>query len=174
MTLRTLLKSVALLACLVLLSFVPAHARVESATVLVEGMSCPFCAFGVEKRLNKVQGVGSIEVNMDAGSASLGASEGESIDFSSIPEAIRKAGFTPGAIDLTAVGTLAAGNEERTLFKVSGTDQEMLLVNLSAEIEERIAELAAAGVRIRVNGALHFHTDEVSALEPNSVAAIEP
>ena len=174
MTLRTLQKSVALLACLILLPFVPAYARVESATVVVEGMSCPFCAFGVEKRLKKVQGVGSIEVNMDVGSASLSASEGESIDFSSIPEAIRKAGFTPGAIDVTAVGTLSAGNEERTLFKVSGTDQEMLLVNLSEEIEATIAELATAGVRVRVNGALHFHPDEVSALEPKSVAAIEP
>ncbi len=36
MTLRTLQKSVALLACLVLLSFAPAHARVESATVVVD------------------------------------------------------------------------------------------------------------------------------------------
>ena len=35
-------------------------------------------------------------------------------------------------------------------------------------------EVAAAGVRTRVDGALHFHTDEAPALEPNSVAAIEP
>ena len=82
MTSRTLQKSVALLACLILLPFVPAHAQVESATVVVEGMSCPFCAFGVEKRLKKVRGVGSIEVNMGVGSASMTASEGESIDFS--------------------------------------------------------------------------------------------
>ena len=174
MTLRALQKSAALLACLVLLPFVPAHAQVESATVVVEGMSCPFCAFGVEKRLKKVRGVGSIEINMAVGSASLSASEGESIDFSSIPEAIRKAGFTPGAIDVTAVGTVSAENEERALFKVSATDQEMLLVNLSEEIGKKVAEIAAAGVRMRVNGALHFHTDEVPALEPNSVAAIEP
>ncbi len=174
MTLRTLQKSVALLACLALLSFASAQARVESATVVVEGMSCPFCAFGVEKRLKKVEGVGSIEVNMDTGSASMSASEGESIDFSSLPEAIRKAGFTPGPVDITAVGTLSAGNEERSLFKVSGTDQEMLLVNLSEEIKKKIAEFSAAGMRMRVKGTLHFHTDEVPALEPNSVEAIEP
>ncbi len=174
MTLRTLQKSVALLACLILLPFVPAYARVESATVVVKGMSCPFCAFGVEKRLKKVQGVGSIEIDMGVGSASMSASEGESIDFSSIPEAIRKAGFTPGAIDLTAVGTVRAENEVRTLLEVSSTGQELLLVNLSKEIEKKITELAAAGERMRVRGALHSHTDELPALEPNRVEAIEP
>ena len=174
MVLRISQKTVALLTLFILLPLVLAQAQVESATVVVEGMSCPFCAFGVEKRLKKVQGVGSIEVNMDVGSASMSASEGGSIDFSSIPEAIRKAGFTPGTADLTAIGTVSTGNEEHSLFKVSGTDQEMLLVNLSEEIEKKIAEFAAAGVRMRVNGKLHLHTDEVPALEPNSVAAIEP
>ena len=173
MTRRTLQKSFALLAFLILLPFVPADARVESATVVVEGMSCPFCAFGVEKRLKKVQGVGSIEVNMDTGSAAMSASEGESIDFSSLPEAIRKAGFTPGPVDITAVGTVSVGAAEGALFKVSETDQEMLLVNLSAEIEKKIAEFAEAGVRMRVHGALHFHSDELPGFEPDSVEAIE-
>lgn len=174
MMLRISQKTVALLALFILLPLVPAHAQVESASVVVEGMSCPFCAFGVEKRLKKVQGVGSIEVNMGVGSASMTASEGESIDFSSIPEAIRKAGFTPGAIDVTAAGTVSAENEERTLLKVSGSDQELLLVNLSKEIEKKIAEFAEVGMRMRINGVLHFHSDEVPALEPNSVEAIEP
>ena len=167
-------RAFALLALFILLPLVPASAQVEGATVLVEGMSCPFCTFGVEKRLKKVQGVGSVEINMGAGSASMSASEGESIDFSSIPEAIRKAGFTPGAIDLSAVGTLSAGDGERSVFKVSGTDEEMLLVDLSEEIERKIAEFSATGVRMRVHGVLRSHTDELPTLEPNRVTAIEP
>ena len=38
---------------LTLIAFVPAppaQAEIRSATVAVDGMSCPFCAFGIEKR----------------------------------------------------------------------------------------------------------------------------
>ncbi|MEX2258331.1 MAG: heavy metal-associated domain-containing protein, partial [Woeseia sp.] len=30
----------------------------------VDGLACPFCAFGIEKRLNKVDGVTDIEVDI--------------------------------------------------------------------------------------------------------------
>ena len=43
----------------------PANAQVSSVTVGVDGMSCPFCAFGVEKRLKKVDGAGSVKVAVE-------------------------------------------------------------------------------------------------------------
>lgn len=173
MTRRFFKSDLALLAFALLLAPVPIQARVESATVAVDGMACPFCAFGVEKRLKRVGGVGSIEVNLGASSAALTASDGGSIDVSSIPEAIRKAGFTPGTIEVTAVGTISAEDSERLLFEVSGTDQEMLLVNLSGEIEKKSTEFAAAGVRVRVSGALHLHPEEPPGLEAVKIEAVE-
>jgi len=41
--------------------------QVRSATVEVKGMSCPFCAFGVEKRLGAVAGVDQVIVSMKGG-----------------------------------------------------------------------------------------------------------
>lgn len=170
---RIFQSGMSLLVFLALSAAVPAQARVESATVIVEGMACPFCAFGVEKRLKKVGGVGSIVVSMGESSASLTASEEGSIDVASIPEAIRKAGFTPGTIEITAVGTISAEDRERPLFEVSGTDQELLLVNLSAEIDKKTADFAAAGVSVRVSGALHVHAEDLAGLEAVRIEAIE-
>ena len=47
------------LAALVLLIAVPltSHAEILEAELQVNGMSCPFCAFGIEKKLRRVEGV---------------------------------------------------------------------------------------------------------------------
>lgn len=149
-------------------------AQVERATVMVEGMACPFCAFGIEKRLKKVPGVGSIDIDIATGTATLTAAEGGSIAFSRIPEAIQRAGFTAGTIHLTAVGTVAAENDERLLFTVGATDQGMHLVNLPQEIQPRISEFASSGVKVRLRGSLRSHADELPGLEPDEVEALQP
>ena len=83
-----------------------AAAQVGRATVEVKGMSCPFCAFGVEKRLGAVAGVDRVIVDMKDGSAELTASKGQSIDLAAVPDAVRRAGFTPGRIEVTVRGTV--------------------------------------------------------------------
>lgn len=162
-----------LLALLIVIGIAPGLAQVEAVTVAVDGMACPFCAFGIEKRLKKVGGVGSIEVDVAAGTASMVAAEGGSIAFVEIPEAIRKAGFTAGAIHLTVVGILGEVNDGQPLLTVGQTDQEILLVNLADEIEARIAEAAATGLEVRLGGLLHLHADGPPALEPDTVEALE-
>ena len=173
MTLRIAMRTIALAAFLTLPPAVPVQARVEGATVVVEGMSCPFCAFGVEKRLKKVGGVGSIEIDMGLGSASLTAADRGSIDVAAIPEAIRKAGFTSGTIEVTAVGTISIEDDGRVFLEISGTDQALLLVSLSEEIERKSGESAAAGVRLRVSGELRFLPEDLAGLEPAKMEAIE-
>ncbi len=168
--------SQSVMACLVLLALAtaaPAHARVESATVIVEGMACPFCAFGIEKRLKRVEGVGSIEVSLTESSASMSASDEGSIDVASIPEAIREAGFTPGTIEVAAVGTINAEDRKRPLLEVSGTDQEFLLVDISEEMAEKVTQYASAGVRVRVSGELRVHPGELDGLEAVRIEAVE-
>ncbi len=85
-----------------------AEAQVSGVTVAVDGMSCPFCAFGVEKRLKKVNGVDSVAIDLKSGLATLTVIKGKTIHVNQIPEAIKTAGFTPG--EMPAI--LAEGIEE--------------------------------------------------------------
>jgi len=39
----------------------------QSATIQVDGLSCPFCAYGLEKHLKKIKGVKYVEINMKSG-----------------------------------------------------------------------------------------------------------
>lgn len=144
-------------------------AQVSQATVAVDGMSCPFCAYGVEKRLARVPGVDSVEVAMAEGSASVTAAEGASIDVARIPQAVREAGFTPGAVEVVAVGRVGPQADGGWRFELGDSDQELLLVNLEGELAERVAALAGSATRVRVTGGVHFHTDAVPGLEPSAV-----
>jgi mercuric ion binding protein len=138
---------------LLLLGAVAAEAQVEAASVRLDGMSCPFCAFGVEKRLRRVAGVGSVEIHMDLGLAVLTAADGASIDLARIPEAIRKAGFTPGDVEASAVGILRVDASGASSLNW-GDDGTSLGLLVSEQLRQRARELAAAAAPVRARGIL--------------------
>lgn len=64
----------------------------------VDGLSCPFCAYGLEKNLKKLEGVETIKIDVENAFVLLTIAEGKSIDEATIRKNIKDAGFTPRAI----------------------------------------------------------------------------
>jgi len=62
----------------------------------VTGMTCPFCAYGIEKNLKKLPGVKQAEVSLEKNKARVIMEPGQSPNEASIREAITNSGFTPG------------------------------------------------------------------------------
>lgn len=166
-----------------------AGAQVEQAEVEVEGMSCPFCAFGLEKRLRKVDGVDRVEVHLEAGMAVLSAVAGGSIVLAAIPEAVERAGFTPGEVRATVVGTVseagalsdagtlsdagAKAGESDGKRLTTGDGQVILLVNLGEDLRARLSAAEKSKTEVRVRGAIHFHNDQPPGLEPREVDVVD-
>jgi len=77
------------------------ESTVESpdATVYVDGMACPFCAYGIEKKLNTLDAVQKMEVQLEAGRVLLSFTEGESATEDEIQKAVKNAGFTARKIE---------------------------------------------------------------------------
>lgn len=98
---------------LMLLSL-PHHAAAQAGqpfgmlevNVQVDGLSCPFCAYGLEKKLRKVGNVVSLEIQVSEGRAVLHPKPGTSLDLAAVEQAVRDGGFTPGGLTLTARGRL--------------------------------------------------------------------
>ena len=67
----------------------------EVLEIDVAGMTCPFCAYGVEKNLGKLPGVDQVQVSLESKKARVVMKAGESPDETVIREIIRDAGFTP-------------------------------------------------------------------------------
>ena len=72
--------------------------RTQQVQVEVDGLSCPFCAYGLEKKLIGIDGVASIKIDIDQGMAILTVSENKSITEEKIRKVVKQAGFTPKKI----------------------------------------------------------------------------
>ena len=60
----------------------------------VDGLACPFCAYGIEKQLTALEGVESIEVEIDEGLVVVTMGEGATLDRADMDQAVMDAGFT--------------------------------------------------------------------------------
>lgn len=61
----------------------------------IEGMSCKFCAYSVQKSLSKLPGVEMAEVNIDNQKAHIVMSAGNQADVEQLKKKISDSGFTP-------------------------------------------------------------------------------
>ena len=62
--------------------------------VQVDGMNCPSCVYGIEKQLEKLDGVKNVETELALGQISVDVGDGVTLSEETIREIIRDAGFT--------------------------------------------------------------------------------
>lgn len=143
----------ALLSLLALLALsLPMQAEIRKVTVAVDGMSCPFCAFGVEKRLRKVEGVESVEISTRDGTATAVANVGGSVAIEKIPAAVEAAGFTPGIMVVEAVGILSREAEGGLVLDVGGAKLRLRLTFPGGGVPGGVFELLDSGAPVIVRG----------------------
>lgn len=71
-----------------------AFATAQSYKLRVDGLACPFCAYGVEKKLGAIEGVQRIEVDIASGTVTVTMKEGANLDEAVARKAVKDAGFT--------------------------------------------------------------------------------
>jgi mercuric ion binding protein len=60
----------------------------------VDGLACPYCAYGVEKKLKKIEGVEAIDVDLDRGLVTVEVREGVRLTDEQMTRLFKEAGFT--------------------------------------------------------------------------------
>ncbi|EDM49523.1 MULTISPECIES: heavy-metal-associated domain-containing protein [Marinobacter] len=60
----------------------------------VNGLACPFCAYGIEKRLNKIDGVTEVRVDIGDSVVQVTLKEGNTLTEEQARRAVDEAGFT--------------------------------------------------------------------------------
>lgn len=76
-----------------------AMAAGPSYQIEVDGLACPFCAYGIEKQLGKIEGVQTIETDIQAGRVIVTMDDGHTLDESRAEQAVDRAGFTLGSFE---------------------------------------------------------------------------
>lgn len=66
--------------------------------VQILGMSCPFCAYGVEQKLKRLEGVEELDVDLAPGIATLTMEEDADVSNQKLKDTVDDAGFEAAAI----------------------------------------------------------------------------
>ena len=130
--------------------------------VQVDGLSCPFCAYGLEKKLRKVDNVASLEIQVHEGRAVLNPKPGTSLDLAALEQAVRDGGFTPSGLTLTARGRLSERQGTPALELSNG------IVLLLAKNGQTDALESANGSVVRVEGQAEGHAGHAYTLAVSS------
>jgi mercuric ion binding protein len=60
----------------------------------VDGLACPYCAYGIEKKLKQIDGVEGVEVDLDKGLVTVKAHDGVELTEPQMIQLFKEAGFT--------------------------------------------------------------------------------
>jgi len=135
-------------------------------------MACPFCAFGVEKRLKTVNGVASVAVDMKAGMALVNAKPALSIDYRKIPQAVKDAGFTAGDMRITVDGRVAKDTRDTLVLRFNGSS--LALQTDSNELNVRLNGAVETDAPVVLNGRIFLNSNKEWILRPVAVKEVKP
>lgn len=76
-----------------------ALAATQSYRLKVDGLACPFCAYGIEKKLGALDGVDRLETNIEDGTVVVTMKDGAALDEETARQAVKDAGFTLKAFE---------------------------------------------------------------------------
>jgi copper chaperone CopZ len=71
----------------------------------INGMTCPFCVYSLEKELGKLSEVEEVLISLKLNKARLTLKEGAHIDADTLREVVLTTGFTPGEVREVSEGT---------------------------------------------------------------------
>ena len=142
-------------------------ARAADVVLRVDGLACPFCAFGIEKKLMSVPAVVGMDILLNEGKVILQLREGERLDAVALNRAVEDAGFTLRKILVeNAIGTLSQTDEGEFLLQCSDP-----LVAFRLRLEPGDALPGGTSTRVEVTGEL---TEYVAEPAPLVVTSLRP
>jgi copper chaperone CopZ len=115
---------------LVLSSFA-AQAEYEQVNLTVFGMDCAPCAHAIHVSMKGIQGVQSVDVDLNTGLVSIKLNSGNSASMRQFNEAVEKNGFTHKDANVLVRGLLS-GSASAPVLEVSGTKDRYAFAPLAA------------------------------------------
>ncbi len=129
----------------------------QKVAVRVDGLACPFCAYGMEKKLKRIDGVEKMDIKINEGLVLLYFSEDAQIDQALIERKVKEAGFTPRQITVEETFSRVAGhsgqpNEDAKVRTISLDITGMECAACGSRVTEALSSFACAR-NVRVDDA---------------------
>lgn len=102
----------------------------DEFTVQVDGLGCPFCAYGLEKKIKQLKGIKKVKIDMEEAIMSFKYPSEMELSIAAVEKQVDEAGYT-------AVGTSVLrsdGTEEKSVIEVSDKIDKNRVVKASIPV----------------------------------------
>ena len=121
---------IALAASLFALTSLAAPAQYQQVNLTVFGMDCAPCAHAIHVSMKGIQGVNTVDVDLNTGLVSIKLTPGNSASMRQFNEAVEKNGFTHKDANVIVRGQLS-GSAQAPFLEVTGTKDRYALTPLA-------------------------------------------
>ncbi len=135
-----------------------AYGEIEEVRIQVDGLSCPFCVYGVEQQLKEVPNIKEVLTDFKQGRVNLSFKEDKPLDLSTLYQAVERGGFTPVGAEIEAKGNLSRWKDQPAL-KIPETHQTFLLLPINDKSSLPKALERNDGREVTIRGKVHMHAD---------------
>lgn len=80
---------------------VQAQKQMDAFEVQVDGLGCPFCAYGLEKKFKEFKGIKKVAIDIETGDFSFMYPSEKALTMESVITQVEKAGYTPNEAKIT-------------------------------------------------------------------------
>lgn len=74
---------------------VKAQNGMDQFSIQVDGLGCPFCAYGLEKKFKEFKGIKDVKIDIETGDFSFSYPAEKALSLTDVQKQVEKAGYTP-------------------------------------------------------------------------------
>jgi len=90
----------------------------DEFTVQVDGLGCPFCAYGLEKKFKELKGIKNVKIEMETGIMDFAYPTDKSLTMEQVEKQVEKAGYTPVSVSIKrANGSVEKSEDANNMCK---------------------------------------------------------
>jgi len=118
----------------------------DQYTIQVDGLGCPFCAFGLEKKFKEFKGIKGVKIDMETGVFNFTYPSDKPLSIEQVQVQVDKAGYTPMSTKIVrADGTVEEEKMELPVFEINEESviTEIMEVSGKCDMCEKRIERAA-------------------------------
>ncbi len=97
--------------------------------VQVDGLGCPFCAYGLEKKFKEFKGIKDIAIDIETGDFSFTYPSEKNLSMTDVINQVIKAGYTPNLATIARADGTIENNESNEDIALGDLEEDKLYVN---------------------------------------------
>ena len=98
----------------------------DQFTVQVEGLGCPFCAYGLEKKFKELKGIKKVKIEMETGIMNFEYPAKKALTIAAVEKQVEKAGYTPVAVSIQRGDGTVEAVDHKAKEMTTGTEMQTL------------------------------------------------